>query len=101
MRNAVQKHTQFDIIGFEEEKYINIAEGTTDPGSEYLNSSGRFEEIEEHDGDKGRVRLPNRINFRKSAKGGAGVHFQYKIYIGDFGPLYGAFSDVLQKQIAI
>ena len=51
--------------------------------------------------DEGRVWLPNRMNFRKSAKGGAGVHFQSKIYIGDFGPLYGAFSDVLQKQIAI
>ena len=37
--------------------------------------------------DEGRVWLPNRMNFRKSAKGRAGVHFQSKIYIGDFGPL--------------
>ena len=77
MRKTVQKHTQFDIIGFEDEKYISIAKGKTDPGSEYLNSIGCFEEIEEHDGDKGRVRLPNRIDFRKSAKGGGG-HFQSK-----------------------
>ena len=51
--------------------------------------------------DEGRVWLPNRMNFRKSVKGGAGVHFQSKIYIGDFRPFDGAFSDVLQKQIAI
>ena len=51
MRNAVQKHTQFDIIGFEDEKYISIAKGKTDPGSEYLNSIGCFEEVEENKGD--------------------------------------------------
>ena len=39
---------------------------------------------------KGRVRLPNRMNFRKSAKGGGG-HFQSKIYIVDFGNLRQGF----------
>ena len=33
---------------------------------------------------KGRVRLPNQMNFWKSAKGG-GVTFNPKIYIADFG----------------
>ena len=33
---------------------------------------------------KGRVPLPNRMNFEKSAKGGA-VIFNPKIYVADFG----------------
>ena len=33
---------------------------------------------------EGRVRLPNGMNFQKSAKGG-GVIFNPKIYIADFG----------------
>ena len=32
---------------------------------------------------RGRVALPNRMNFRKSAKGG-GVNFNPKIYVADF-----------------
>ena len=36
---------------------------------------------------KGRVRLPNRMNFRKGAKGGLGVIFKPKNYTADFGPL--------------
>ena len=34
---------------------------------------------------KGRVALPNRINFWKSAKGGVGIIFNQKIHIADFG----------------
>ena len=34
---------------------------------------------------KGRVALPNRMSFRKSAKGGQGVIFNPKIDIADFG----------------
>ena len=40
---------------------------------------------------KGRVALPNRMSFRKSAKGGAGVIFNPKIDIADFGPIKGVF----------
>ena len=36
------------------------------------------------DDDKGRIPLPNRINFRKSAKGG-GILFNSNIYNADFG----------------
>ena len=50
---------------------------------------------------KGRVALPNRMSFRKSAKGGAGVIFNPKIDIADFGPIKGVFLDVFRKKIAI
>ena len=36
---------------------------------------------------KGRVTLPNRMNFRRSSKGGG----SFKIFIADFGPLLRAF----------
>ena len=43
---------------------------------------------------KGRVALPNKMNFRKSSKG---VIFNpTKIYIADFGPLYRFFLDVFR-----
>ena len=36
------------------------------------------------DKDKGRVAAPNRMNFRKSAKGGGAI-FNPKVYVTDFG----------------
>ena len=44
---------------------------------------------------KGRVTVPKQINFRKSSKGGMGVNFNPKIYVGDFGPLNRAFRKKL------
>ena len=43
---------------------------------------------------KGRVRLPNRMNFRKSAKGG-GVNFNPKIYVADFWNFSENSSDLV------
>ena len=40
----------------------------------------------------GRVALPNRMNFQKTAKGGRGGHFQSKIYVADLGTLNKAFE---------
>ena len=40
---------------------------------------------------KGRVALPNRMNFWKSAKGGGLGHFQLKIYVADFGSFKQGF----------
>ena len=48
---------------------------------------------------KGRVALPNRMSFRKSAKGGAGVIFNPKIDIADFGPIKGVFFYVFRKKM--
>ena len=49
---------------------------------------------------KGRVALPNRMNFRKSSKGGGHI-FNPKIYIPDFGPLYRALKMGFRKNCNI
>ena len=50
--------------------------------------------------EKGRVRVPKRINFWKSSKGGGGgVIFNPKIYVADVGPLYRAFLRRLPKKM--
>ena len=51
-------------------------------------------------GAKGRVALPDWMNFRKSSRGG-GVIFNPKIYIADFGPLKRALFGHFPKKIAI
>ena len=53
--------------------------------------------------DKGKILLPNRMNFWKSAKGGGGgVIFNPKIYIADFGNFkQGFLSMKLIKRIVI
>ena len=43
---------------------------------------------------KGRIPLPNRMNFLNSAKGGGGVIFNPRIYIADFGNFKQGFLSV-------
>ena len=42
-------------------------------------------------GKEGRMALPNRMNFRKSSKGGGGVIFNSKICVAVFGNFEQAF----------
>ena len=44
------------------------------------------------------MKVPKRVNFRKSFKGGGGVIFNPKLYIADNGPLYSALKRVFQKK---
>ena len=43
---------------------------------------------------KGRVALPNQMNFRESAKKGRGIIFNPKIYVADFGNFKQGFMSM-------
>ena len=50
---------------------------------------------------KGRIPLPNRMNFWKSAKGGKGVIFNPKIVVADFGNFKQGFLIIKLQVISV